>query len=88
MRLGDNLSVNVDAISTGSCLLTWRSVSAASQKGRIIEIYGPESSGKPRSPCTSSPPLKRRAAKWLLLTLNTRLNRLTPGPWGLTLRAC
>ena len=46
MRLGDNLSVNVDAIPTGSLSLDLALGIGGVPKGRIIEIYGPESSGK------------------------------------------
>jgi recombination protein RecA len=46
MRLGSNLSVNVDAISTGSLSLDLALGIGGVPKGRIIEIYGPESSGK------------------------------------------
>ena len=46
MRLGDNLAVNVEAISTGSISLDLALGIGGVPKGRIIEIYGPESSGK------------------------------------------
>jgi recombination protein RecA len=46
MRLGDNLNVNVDAIPTGSLSLDLALGIGGVPKGRIIEIYGPESSGK------------------------------------------
>jgi recombination protein RecA len=46
MRLGDNLSVNVEAIPTGSLSLDLALGIGGVPKGRIIEIYGPESSGK------------------------------------------
>jgi recombination protein RecA len=46
MRLGDNLSVHVDAIPTGSLSLDLALGIGGVPKGRIIEIYGPESSGK------------------------------------------
>ena len=46
MRLGDNLSVNVDTIPTGSLALDLALGIGGVPKGRIIEIYGPESSGK------------------------------------------
>ncbi|MDR2356817.1 MAG: recombinase RecA [Oscillospiraceae bacterium] len=46
MRLGDNLPVNVDAISTGSLSLNIALGIGGVPKGRIVEIYGPESSGK------------------------------------------
>ena len=46
MRLGENTSVNVEAISTGSLSLDLALGIGGVPKGRIIEIYGPESSGK------------------------------------------
>ncbi len=46
MRLGDNLAVNVDAVPTGSLSLDLALGIGGIPKGRIIEIYGPESSGK------------------------------------------
>jgi len=46
MRLGDNISVNVEAISTGSLSLDIALGIGGIPKGRIVEIYGPEASGK------------------------------------------
>ncbi|MCR5150698.1 MAG: recombinase RecA [Clostridiales bacterium] len=46
MRLGDNKALNVDVISTGSFMLDIATGVGGLPKGRIIEIYGPESSGK------------------------------------------
>ncbi|MDR1821371.1 MAG: recombinase RecA [Oscillospiraceae bacterium] len=46
MRLGDDLAVNVEAISTGSLSLDVALGIGGVPRGRIIEIYGPESSGK------------------------------------------
>ena len=46
MRLGENLNINVDAISTGSLTLNLALGIGGVPRGRIIEIYGPESSGK------------------------------------------
>ena len=46
MRLGENLDVVVDAIPTGSLALDVALGIGGVPKGRIIEIYGPESSGK------------------------------------------
>ena len=46
MRLGDNTAVNIEAISTGSLGLDLALGIGGLPKGRIIEIYGPESSGK------------------------------------------
>ncbi len=46
MRLGDRPDMNVDAIPTGSLALDAALGIGGIPKGRIIEIYGPESSGK------------------------------------------
>ena len=46
MKLGDTPKVNVDAIPTGSIGLDVALGVGGMPKGRIIEIYGPESSGK------------------------------------------
>lgn len=46
MKLGDRASVEVDAISSGSLKLDEALGIGGYPKGRIIEIYGPESSGK------------------------------------------
>ena len=46
MRLGDRAEVSVDAIPTGSMTLDAALGIGGYPKGRIIEIYGPESSGK------------------------------------------
>jgi recombination protein RecA len=46
MRLGQNVGMNIEAISTGSILLDAATGIGGLPKGRIVEIYGPESSGK------------------------------------------
>ena len=46
MRLGQNAGMTVEAISTGSLSLDVATGIGGLPKGRIIEIYGPESSGK------------------------------------------
>ena len=46
MRLGDDISVNVEALSTGSLSLDLALGIGGVPKGRIVEIYGPEASGK------------------------------------------
>ena len=45
-RLGANATVNIEAISTGSLGLDLALGIGGLPKGRIIEVYGPESSGK------------------------------------------
>ena len=46
MRLGQTEALNVDAIPTGSIALDVATGIGGLPKGRIVEIYGPESSGK------------------------------------------
>ncbi len=46
MKLGDKPSVNVEAIPTGSLALDLALGIGGVPRGRIIEVYGPESSGK------------------------------------------
>ncbi len=46
MRLGENVTMNVDKISTGSLSLDLALGIGGLPRGRIVEIYGPESSGK------------------------------------------
>lgn len=45
MRLGDSTKMNVETVSTG-CLTLDKALGGGIPKGRIIEIFGPESSGK------------------------------------------
>jgi len=46
MRMSDKTSMNVQATPTGSMMLDYQLGIGGLPKGRIIEIYGPESSGK------------------------------------------
>lgn len=46
MRLGDSMNLSVEVIPTGSLALDLALGIGGIPKGRIIEIYGPESSGK------------------------------------------
>ena len=46
MRLGENAAMSVEHIKTGSLMLDAALGIGGIPKGRIIEIYGPESSGK------------------------------------------
>lgn len=46
MRLGEDIPVNVEALSTGSLSLDLALGIGGIPKGRIVEIYGPEASGK------------------------------------------
>ncbi len=46
MKLGENNALNVEAVPTGSLALDMALGVGGVPKGRIIEVYGPESSGK------------------------------------------
>ena len=46
MKLGDAVVVPVDVIPTGSLTLDMALGVGGLPKGRVVEIYGPESSGK------------------------------------------
>lgn len=46
MKLGDNKTMDVETISTGSLGLDIALGAGGLPLGRIVEIYGPESSGK------------------------------------------
>ncbi|MGJ8682522.1 recombinase RecA [Paraglaciecola sp.] len=46
MKLGDNKTMDVETISTGSLMLDVALGAGGFPMGRIVEIYGPESSGK------------------------------------------
>ena len=46
MRLGDNRTLDIDTVSTGSLGLDIALGVGGLPYGRVIEIYGPESSGK------------------------------------------
>ena len=68
MRLGDQPEQNVEVIPTGSLALDMALGIGGLPKGRIVEIYGPESSGK-----------TRRRAAWRPTSMpNTRSTRPTP----------
>src|SRR5580704_9059386 len=46
MRMGDNLGMNIESIPTGALSLDLALGIGGLARGRITEIYGPESSGK------------------------------------------
>jgi len=46
MRLGDSIELNVESIPTGNILIDRALGTGGFPKGRIVEVFGPESSGK------------------------------------------
>ena len=81
MRLGQNEAMHVDAIPTGSLSLDLALGIGGLPRGRIVEIYGPESSGKPLWPSIASRKGRKAAVMPRSSTWSTPWIRLMPGPW-------
>lgn len=82
MRLGENKHLNVDAISTGSLSLDIATGINGLPKGRIVEIYGPESSGKTTLALHCVAEAQRPAAKLPLLMRSMRWIPFMPLTWA------
>ena len=82
MKLGEQAHMKVDVVPTGCLELDLALGVGGIPKGRIIEIYGPESSGKTRSPCISWPSPKSAAASRPLSTPSTRWIPTTLKSWA------
>ena len=88
MKLGQNVTMQVDAISTGSLSLDLALGIGGLPRGRVVEIYGPESSGKTTAgPAHASPRPRRGAARRPSSTWSTRWTRCTPGALGVDIDA-
>ncbi|MDQ3306656.1 MAG: DNA recombination/repair protein RecA, partial [Actinomycetota bacterium] len=46
MKMGDKTSMDIEAISTGALALDLALGIGGLPRGRVVEVYGPESSGK------------------------------------------
>ena len=77
MRMGDQERVAIPAISTGSLGLDIALGIGGLPRGRIVEIYGPESSGKTTltlqviaeaQKAGARPPLSMQSTRWILST--------------------
>ena len=88
MRLGENTGMNIEHIPTGSIGLDLALGIGGLPRGRIIEIYGPESSGKTTVALHSVQRRRSWAARLRLSTPSTRSTRFTPRHSALTLTAC
>ena len=78
MRLGEREIIEVDAISSGSLSLDVALGIGGLPKGRIVEIYGPESSGKTTLALHVIVKLKRKMGLARLLMLNMPLIQFMP----------
>ena len=88
MKLGDNAALQVEAISTGSLGLDLALGVGGVPRGRIIEIYGPESSARPPWRCTSWRKPRKRGARWPSSTWSTPWTPTTPPRWEWISTAC
>ncbi len=84
MKLGERTAMQVESISTGALSLDLALGFGGVPRGRVVEIYGPESSGKTTSPCTSSRKPSVRVAQRLSLMLSTPSTRIMQPSWGST----
>ncbi len=72
MKMGDRPELKIDVVSTGILSLDLALGVGGLPRGRIVEIYGPESSGKPRLRCRRLPNYKKPVARQLILTRKMR----------------
>lgn len=85
MRLGERAEQKVQVMSSGSLALDIALGAGGYPKGRIIEIYGPESSGKTTVALHAVAQAQKKAVLQLLLMQNTLLTRLMHKPLELIL---
>ena len=88
MKLGEREVVEIDAISSGSLSLDVALGIGGLPKGRIVEIYGPESSGKTTLALMLLRKLKKKVGHVHLSMLNTHWIQYTQKNWVLTLMRC
>ena len=89
MKLGDNTAnMNVETVPTGSLSLDIALGLGGLPKGRIIEIYGPESSGKTTVHFTVLRKYRRGAVSQDLSMLSMHLIRYMPRISGWILTIC
>lgn len=79
MRLGSNTRMKVETLSTGSLAIDLALGVGGLPKGRIVEVYGPESSGKTTFCLSVIAEAQKRAASPPSSTSSTPSTRNTPG---------
>ena len=88
MRLGENAGMQVDHIPTGSIGLDLALGIGGLPRGRIVEIYGPESSGKTTLALHVVAEAQKRGVRWPLWTRSTHWTPPMPELWGCGWRTC
>ena len=84
MKLGqDSTTQEIEATSTGSLGLDIALGIGGLPKGRIIEVYGPEASGKTTLTCRSLQKSRKRVELQRLLMRNMPLTLSMPENWEL-----
>lgn len=73
MKLGEKTNLKIEAISSGSLLIDEAIGIGGYPKGRIIEIFGPESSGKTTLTLHAIAEAQKNKPKLLLLMQNMHL---------------
>ena len=81
MKLGEREVVEIDAISSGSLSLDIALGIGGLPKGRIVEIYGPESSGKTTLALHVIAEAQKKVEHVHLWTLNTHWTQYTQKSW-------
>ena len=82
MKLGDQAIEEVEAISSGSLGLDIALGVGGYPKGRVIEIYGPESSGKTTLTLHAIAECQKAGVLLLLLMQSMPLIGFMPKSWG------
>jgi len=78
MKLGQKVKVDVEVIPTGSLTLDYALGTGGLPRGRVIEIFGPEASGKTTLTLTSIREMQKKEVSQHLLTQNTPLTLHMP----------
>jgi len=83
MRLGEGEVIeDIQVVSTGSLGLDIALGVGGLPRGRVVEIYGPESSGKTTLTLQVIAEMQKSAVNALLWTLNTHWTSSTPKTWA------
>ena len=88
MRLGDEVRAPIEVIPTGSIALDVALGIGGLPRGRVVEIYGPESSGKTTVALHAIANAQAAAASAPSSTPSTHSTRSTPRGWVWTPTSC